>query len=99
MNFSASGEVELEGPSHQIAQAQQEIVQRIPVVETYEVEKSLFGRIIGRGGQTIGDLRKKHQNASIVLKSTEGVIVITGMKSDCDGAWNEIRRIISTPKY
>ncbi|XP_035908442.1 vigilin [Anopheles stephensi] len=84
--------IRIEGPAEGVAKAQQELLEKIAKWENEKEEQiiidhRLFKTIIGTKGETIREIREKHNNVQIVFpgpNDKSDIVKIRGMKEDVD---------------
>jgi len=86
----------LKGMPDQVAAAKRDIMDNLPIMQAYPVEKRFFGAIIGCKGKTIQALRR-HYRVGISFRD-EKEVVIFGTERRCDNAWRAIRSIVDNCK-
>ena len=89
-------EVELKGPAHRVAAAKEDILANLPADQTHVVPKKFIGSIIGRNGEKINELRRRHKVRIDVKFDNE--VTISGAKERCDDAWSDIKAILNRCK-
>jgi len=89
-------EVELKGRAHRVAAAKEDILANLPADQTHVVPKRFIGSIIGRNGEKINELRRRHKVRIDVKYDNE--VTISGAKERCDDAWRDIKAILNRCK-
>ena len=89
-------EVELKGLAHRVAAAKEDILMNLPGDQTHAVPKKFIGSIIGRNGEKINELRRRHKVRIDVKFDNE--VTISGAKERCDDAWSDIKAILNRCK-
>jgi len=84
--------VELRGRADRVAAAKEDILTSLPVDLIHVVPKKFIGSIIGRNGEMINKLRRRHKVKIQVRYDNE--VFISGAKERCDDAWKDIIAII-----
>jgi len=82
----------LSGPADKAALAKQDILDNLPWMTDYPLQKGQHGAIMGPKGDIINGLRKEH-NVNIVLNHEN--VVIKGCKKQVDAALQSIKSIVA----
>jgi len=88
--------VELKGRADRVAAAKEDILMNLPADQNHVVPKKFIGSIIGRNGEKIQELRRRHKVRIQIKYDNE--VFISGAKERCDDAWKDIRAIIDRCK-
>ncbi len=88
--------VELRGRADRVAAAKKDILTSLPVDVTHVVSERFIGSIIGRNGEMINKLRRRHKVKILIKNDIE--VFISGPKDRCDDAWRDIKAIIDRCK-
>jgi len=86
----------LKGRADRVAAAKEDILVNLPVDQNHVVPKKFIGSIIGRNGEKIQELRRRHKVRIQVKYDNE--VFISGVKERCDAAWRDIKAIIDRCK-